>query len=692
MSDTRDLLIELGTEELPPKALLLLSKAFKDAVREGIESAGLGYFDIKDFAAPRRLALLVEKLETKQADRQSERRGPAVTAAFDDEGNPSKALLGFARSCGVEIDQLERLESDKGAWLVHRATEQGRATGELIPAIVEEALAKLPIPKRMRWGSLEAEFVRPVHWLVLLFGNEVVECELLGAKAGRETRGHRFHHPEPIHIGEPAVYAQLLETEGHVVADYAARREAIRGQVMDAAARLGGNAIIDVDLLDEVTALVEWPVAVSGSFEQRFLSVPAESLISSMQDHQKYFPVIDANGKLLPHFITIANIESHDVAQVIAGNERVIRPRLADAEFFWNQDRKQPLASHQEGLKNVVFQKQLGTLWEKSERVAAISVHLASLLGVDTAEARKAALLSKCDLMTNMVFEFTDLQGIMGRYYAAHDGHSEAVAKAMDEQYMPRHAGDQLPAGKVGQVLAIADRADTLLGIFAIGQRPSGTKDPFALRRAALGLLRIIIECGLDIDLQELFAVTAEQLTGRVGRAADAITETLDFVLERLKAYYFNQEIAADVVEAVLACHPTRPLDFDRRVHAVSTFRALPEAESLAAANKRIGNILKKSEEAIPDRVDTSVLSEAAEQSLAEELAALQSEVVPLLDSGDYQSALTRLAALREPVDSFFDNVMVNAEDEALRRNRLALLKQLNQLFLRVADISLLQG
>ncbi|OOZ40095.1 glycine--tRNA ligase subunit beta [Solemya pervernicosa gill symbiont] len=692
MSTSNDLLIEIGTEELPPKALKRLIDAFERGVTEGLKGASLSYGEIKAYAAPRRLALLIAELQGAQADRQVERRGPAVAAAFDDEGNPSKAAQGFARSCSVEVDQLEKQETKKGAWLVHRATETGRATPELIPAIIEEALAKLPIPKRMRWGSLDVEFVRPVHWLVLLFGDEVIDAEILGAKSGRESHGHRFHHPDTLYLGEPAAYAPLLETEGHVIADYATRREAIRAQVMKTAEELGGKAIIDDGLLEEVTALVEWPVAVSGSFEERFLEVPAESLISSMQDHQKYFPVVNEDGQLMPHFITISNIESQDVEQVRAGNERVIRPRLSDAEFFWNQDRKQPLSAHQESLKTVVFQKQLGTLFEKSERVAAVSTYLAGLLGVDSDQARQAALISKCDLMTNMVYEFTDLQGIMGRYYANHDGLPESVANAMDEQYMPRQAGDQLPAGSVGQVLAIADRVDTMLGIFAIGQKPTGTKDPFALRRAALGLLRIIIERGLDIDLHELLKVSAEQLCGKVDKAADAVDETLDYMLERLKAYYGDQGISSDVIEAVLACRPTRPLDFDRRIRAVSAFRNLTEAESLAAANKRIGNILKKSNEQIPESVDAAVLSETAEQALAGELNRLHSDVLPLFESGDYEGALTQLAALREPVDTFFDNVMVNAEDELLRKNRLALLRQINQLFLRVADISLLQG
>ncbi|MFP5506975.1 MAG: glycine--tRNA ligase subunit beta, partial [Gammaproteobacteria bacterium] len=488
MSDvTRDLLIEIGTEELPPKALPRLSQAFTDGVRKGLEQAGLAFGAVHSYAAPRRLAVWIEGLAAAQSDREQIRRGPALTAAFDADGNPTPGAQGFARSCGVAIEQLERLETDKGAWLIHRVMERGRGTGELIPEIVTQSLNQLPIPKRMRWGAGSAEFVRPVHWVVLLFGDTVIETEILGVKSGRETRGHRFHHPDTIYIGEPAAYAPVLETEGRVLADFAARREAIRGQVIAAGVAAGGRAVIKEELLDEVSALVEWPVAVLGDFETRFLDVPSEALISTMQDNQKYFPVVDAAGKLLPHFITIANIVSRDPVQVKAGNERVVRPRLADAAFFWNQDRKQRLEERIDKLGTMVFQNRLGTLLDKQKRVATLAGHIARHIGGVPQLAERAAMLAKCDLLTQMVFEFPELQGVMGRYYAQHDGEPTEVALALDEQYSPRFAGDRLPETATGQALAIADRLDTLVGIFAIGQPPSGDKDPFALRRAALG-------------------------------------------------------------------------------------------------------------------------------------------------------------------------------------------------------------
>ena len=687
----RDLLIEIGTEELPPRALQRLSEAFRDALAEGLGKAGLACARVTAFATPRRLAVLFEALPEAQADREVERRGPALKAAFDADGNPTRALQGFARSCGAGIDQLEKMETDKGAWMVFRHTETGRSTAQLIPELLEQALAALPIPKRMRWGSLDVEFVRPVHWIVMLFGDEVIDAEVMGIKAGRETRGHRFHHPDPLYIGEPSAYAPLLETRGHVLAGYAARREAIRGQVLEVAASLGGQALIKEALLDEVTALVEWPVALAGSFDPRFLEVPAEALISSMQDHQKYFPVLDKNGGLMPHFITVANIDSRDIEQVRAGNERVIRPRLADADFFWNQDRKQSLADRIPSLKTVVYQKKLGTLYDKTRRVAELAGTVATLTGSDIDLARRAAELSKCDLMTDMVYEFTDLQGIMGRYYAAHDGEPEEVALALDEQYMPRHAGDALPTCPTGQALAIADKIDTLTGIFGIGQIPTGTRDPYALRRAALGLLRIIIERDLDLDLEALIKASAAAY-GSLFDADPVAGQVFDFVMDRLRAYYQDAGLPLDGFEAVLACRPTRPRDFDRRIRAVTAFRELSAAASLAAANKRIRNILKKTDEAIPEGVDDELLHEPAEKTLAETLHQMQTLVAPMLDSGDYAQALSRLADLREPVDAFFDHVMVMTDDTALRLNRLALLDQLSRLFLRVADISLLQS
>jgi len=692
VSKTKDLLIEIGTEELPPKALKNLSRAFEQGVSQGLADQGLKPAMIHAYAAPRRLALWLESVPVGQPDKEIQKRGPAVAAAFDDDGNPTPAAVGFARSCGVEVSDLEKLETDKGAWLAYTVHQPGKSTVDVLPELVSQALAKLPIPKRMRWGDGDAEFVRPVHWLVMLQGDQLIEAEVLGIPSGRYTRGHRFHHPEQMLIAEPSAYAPMLETEGHVLADFSARRAAIKGQVVEAAESLNGVAVIDEDLLDEVTALVEWPVAIAGSFEERFLAVPQESLISTMQDHQKYFPVVDKDGRLMPWFITISNIDSGDPQKVREGNERVIRPRFSDSEFFWNQDRKQPLASHIAHLEDVVFQKQLGTLADKARRVEKLSAHIAAQMGVSETEARRAAELSKCDLMTSMVYEFPELQGIMGRYYAEHDKEPGDVAAAMDEQYMPRQAGDELPATGVGRVLAIADRIDTLMGIFAIGQKPSGTKDPFALRRAALGVLRILIECELDLDLRELFEKAAEGLRGQVEVNDAAIEETFEYCLERLKAYYQDQGIPLTVFESVMALRPGSPLDFNQRIRAVEVFSHLDEAESLAAANKRSGNILKKLEGELPERVDSALLQEDAEKALALEVDRVRAIVEPLFDEGSYREALEKLASLKEPVDRFFDEVMVMAEDEALRNNRIALLNQLRSLFLRAADLSRLQA
>jgi len=691
MSDTRDLLIEIGTEELPPKALRRLSNAFADRMTADLEAAALSPTKLQIYAAPRRLALLIRDLPVAQKDRETVRRGPALSAAFDDDGCPTQAALGFARSCGVEVEQLDQLETKEGSWLAFRAIQKGQATAELIPELVRKALSGLPIPKRMRWGNRDDEFVRPVHWVVLLFGNDVIDAEILGIKADRYTRGHRFHHPAPIYIGEPEAYAPILETEGQVIADYAARREAIRAQVLEQAKLLDGQALIDDELLDEVTALVEWPVAISGRFDEKFLQVPSEALISSMQDHQKYFPVTDSTGKLLPHFITIANLASKDPDQIRAGNERVIRPRLADAAFFWNQDRKQPLQQRAEGLRNMIFQNKLGTLFDKQERVAKLAAVIATAIGGDVAHAERAARLSKCDLLTSMVFEFPELQGVMGRYYATHDGEPSDVANAIEEHYRPRFAGDELPQSKTGQAIALADRLDSLVGIFAIGQQPTGDKDPFALRRASLGVVRICIEQRLDLDLEQLLNAAVAAFQSELN-AASRVAAVFDYVMDRLRGYYQEAGIEGDLVEAVLATRATRLLDIDKRIQACRVFRQLPEAASLAAANKRISNILKKADQHIPDNVDASCLEHEAERQLAERLNAMNRSVIPLMDVGDYTPALQQLAGLRSSVDDFFDNVMVMVDNEAVRANRLALLRNLGNLFLRVADLSRLQS
>ncbi len=691
MAEHADLLVEIGTEELPPKALCQLRDAFAEGLRRGLAGAGLAHGPVETFATPRRLAVLLRAVQAAQGARVTERRGPALTAAFDAEGRATPAAEGFARSCGVAVEALEKAETDKGAWLVHRHTEAGRGVGELVPGIIEQALATLPIPKRMRWASLEAEFVRPVHWAVVLFGEQVIECELLGVASGRKTRGHRFHRGGTLKLACAGDYVARLEGKGSVIPSFEARRDAVRAQVLELAAQLEGEALIDEALLDEVTALVEWPQALAGRFEERFLALPREVLVCTMKGNQKYFPVARQDGELLPCFITVANIRSSDPAQIVAGNERVIRPRLADAAFFWEQDRKQALGARVEALRAVVFQDRLGSLHDKAVRVAGLAQLIAPALGTDPELAQRAALLAKCDLLTEMVGEFPELQGTMGRYYAAADGEPQALAIAMTEQYQPRHAGDALPATGLGRALAIADRLDTLVGIFGIGQLPSGDKDPYALRRSALGVLRILIEGELNLDLAELLARSAAAF-GELFDGAAIAAQVYDFMMERLRAYYAEAGIAADVFEAVLARRPTRPLDFDRRLRAVAAFRALPESQSLSAANKRIRNILRKTDEPWPEQADRSVLAEPAEQALALELAGMLEQTAPLLDAGSYTEALTRMAALRETVDRFFDEVLVMAEDEVLRRNRLALLASLSGLFLRVADLSQLQG
>ncbi|MEE2763026.1 MAG: glycine--tRNA ligase subunit beta [Pseudomonadota bacterium] len=687
---TQDFLVELGTEELPPKALKPLSDAFTRGISQGLTDAGIAFGAVETFAAPRRLAVRVRDLADAQPDKPVEKRGPAVKAAFDDAGNPTRALTGFATSLGVTPDQLDTMETDKGAWVVYRTVEQGKPTVELMPELVEQSLAALPIPKRMRWGAHRTEFVRPVHWVVLLYGNKVIDSPIMGLTPGNKTRGHRFHCPKTLIVPTPDDYEVVLKQEGFVLADFAERREQIRAGVAELAEReAGGKAVIDEDLLDEVTALNEWPVPLMGRFEDRFLEVPAEALISSMKEHQKYFHVVAADGEMLPLFITVANIDSKDPAQVISGNEKVIRPRLSDAAFFYETDRKSRLEDRIDRLKPIVFQEKLGSLYDKSVRVAALASKIADAIGSDPALAERAAMLAKTDLVTEMVLEFTDLQGIMGQYYASHDGEAADVAKALNEQYMPRFAGDDLPTTLTGCAIAIADRLDSLVGLFGINQPPSGTRDPFALRRASLGVLRIIIERELPLDLQTCCEWAAENFT--VLTESDTAATVVDYMLERFRAHYEELGIGAEVYLAVHARRPTRPLDFDRRVKAVEAFRQLPEAQALAGANKRVSNILtKQGGDDIGESVDTGLLQDAAEKALAEQVAHQAEQVLPLFEQGDYASALRSLASLREPVDNFFDQVMVMAEDDATRNNRLALLNRLRNLFLRVADISLL--
>lgn len=690
MSEQQDLLIELGTEELPPKALKGLSQAFTDGITKGLNEAELSFSSIKSYATPRRMAVVITDLATTQADKAVQRRGPALQAAFDEEGCPSKAAIGFAKSCGTRVEELQKLETDKGAWLTFTHNEKGRDSRELIADIFKKVLDKLPIPKRMHWGDLDALFVRPVHWVIILFGNEVIPAEILSVATSKQTRGHRFHHPESINIDEPQHYETTLQTKGMVIADFSKRQALIHQQIMQAAKQKGGIAVIDTALLDEVTSMVEWPTVIVGGFEDHFLEVPPEALISAMKNHQKYFHMVNDKGQLMPYFITISNIESIDPDQIKRGNERVIRPRLSDANFFWTQDKKQPLETRLQQLKTVVFQNKLGTVYDKTRRVARLAAVIAKELNADTADAERAALLAKCDLMSEMVNEFPDLQGVMGRYYALHDGEKECVAQALDEQYMPRFAGDQTPSSSTGQALAIADRLDTLIGIFAIGQIPGGDKDPFALRRAALGCQRTIIENQLELDVPDLLQQAAKQFPEEINapQAADAVYQ---FMMDRLKGYFADQSIGHDVFEAVNALSPARPYDFARRVEAVNRFKSLQAAQSLAAANKRISNILKKIKARLPDTVDSSLLSEAAEIQLAESLASMTDEVKPLLADAQYTEALTTLADLREVVDTFFDQVMVMTDDEALKNNRLALLNDLRGLFMQVADLSVLQ-
>ncbi len=694
MSDARDLLIEIGTEELPPKALRSLSHAFRDEVTEGLTRRSLSHGDIAVYATPRRLALLISELDTSQPERQLERKGPALAAAFDDQGKPTKAAEGFARSCGVAVEHLQHLETEKERRLVFRTTEVGQSTTSLIPEIVTQALSRLPIPKRMRWSDLEVEFVRPVHWVVLLYGDEHIDAEILGASAGRTTYGHRFHHPDPLSLDDPSGYATLLWGNGHVIADFATRRGMIRKQVCDAAAELGGTARIEDALLDEVTALVEWPVAVAGDFDGAFLDLPDSVLVASMQGHQKYFPVVDEDGALMPHFVAVSNIESLNPPAVKAGNERVIRPRLSDAAFFFAQDRKTPLIDRLEGLKTVVYQKKLGTMFDKSQRVSDLAAHVAMAMGEPPDEvklARRAGLLCKCDLATDMVGEFPELQGSMGREYAARGGEAADVAMALEQVYQPRFAGDKIPGSAMGRAVALADKLDTLVGIFGIGQSPTGDKDPFALRRTALGVLRIIVEGKLDLELRKLLAATVESLGALIH--TEGTTDLVhEFMIDRLRGYFLDQGISGDVFAAVAARKPGRPYDFARRVHAVAGFRSLDASSALAAANKRIQNILKQADHPETGKVDDTLLREDAEWNLAAKLVGLSPRVKELLTKADYSGALTSLAGLRDDVDAFFDQVKVMDEDPAIRNNRLALLSNIHDLFIRTADISLLQN
>ena len=686
---TQNFLVEIGTEELPPKALKTLATSFADNIEAELNQAGLSFDKIEWFAAPRRLAVKVLALATQQPSKEIEKRGPAVSAAFDAEGKPTKAAEGWARGCGITVDQAERVATDKGEWLVHRAKIEGQPTKNLLNDIVANALAKLPIPKPMRWADKTVQFIRPVHTVTMLLGDELIEGEILGVTSARTIRGHRFLGEKEFEIQHADQYPQLLREKGYVVANFNERKAEILAKSQAKATALGGVADIEESLLEEVTSLVEYPNVLAAKFEERFLAVPAEALVYTMKGDQKYFPIYDKDGKLLPHFIFVSNINPEDPTAIIEGNEKVVRPRLTDAEFFFKTDLKQKLVDRLPRLETVLFQQQLGTLKDKTDRIEQLAGEIAKQIGAGEAKAKRAGLLSKCDLMTNMVFEFTDTQGVMGMHYARHDGEDEEVAVALNEQYMPRFAGDELPKSLVASAVALADKFDTLTGIFGIGQAPKGSADPFALRRAALGALRIIVEKNLPLDLEDLVkkstALFGDKLTNQ-----NVVADVVDFMLGRFRAWYQDEGIAVDVIQAVLARRPTRPADFDARVRAVSHFRTLDSAEALAAANKRVSNILAKADAAIGE-INLTACVEPAEKALAEAVLALRTEVQPLIAQGDYTAILDKLANLRTPVDNFFDNVMVNSEDPALRQNRLAILNTLQGLFLQVADISVLQ-
>jgi len=711
----RDFLVEIGTEELPPKSLFTLAQAFAQGVERGLDAAGVKHGQVEWFATPRRLAVRIAAVSDHQPNQDIKRQGPAVANAFDASGQPTRAALGFAASCGVSIEQLQQVDGPKGKILQYVGVKTGEATTALLPAIVTQSLNELPIARRMRWGAGDQEFVRPVHWVVMLFGSSVVEATILGIAAGKHSRGHRFHAPHDISISSPAKYVEVLRNKGRVVADVNQRRDSIREGVTSIATSLGGTAVIEPALLDEVTALVEWPVPLAGRFEARFLDLPQEVLIAAMQDHQRYFPVRGADGRLIDSFITVANIESRDPEKVRDGNERVVRPRLADAAFFWETDRKQRLDTRCESLKAVTFQSKLGSLFDKSTRVATLATRIAEVTGGDISAARRAAELCKCDLLTAMVGEFPELQGLMGRYYAEHDGESAAVATALEEQYWPRFSGDQLPQSRTGIALSIADKLDTIAGIFSIGQKPTGARDPFGLRRAALGVLRISVERSLELDLRQLVE-TAVSLQP-VPAPAATVDEIWNYLMERLRGSYLEvdsgRNVTTEMFDAVLASRPLSPLDIDLRLRALESFLALPEAESLSGANKRIANILRKVQSDAPPAggseasrsvetgadaaamsgaVDTERLQESAEQQLFQHVIAIERAVNPLLARREYSAALGHLASLREDIDRFFDSVMVMAEDVDVRANRLALLTRLRGVFLQIADLSRLPG
>ncbi len=685
----KEFLIELGTEELPPKQLRTLAEAFAANFEAELKAADLAHEGIKWFATPRRLALKVANLAEGQADKVVEKRGPAIAVAFDADGKPTKAAEGWARGNGITVEQADRLKTDQGEWLLYKQEVKGQEAKAVVVELAAKALANLPIAKPMRWGDKETQFIRPVKTLTILFGDELIEGEILGVSSSRTIRGHRFMGEAEFTIDSASQYPAILEERGKVIADYDARKATIIADAQKAAQQVGGVADLEDDLVEEVTSLVEWPVVLTAKFEEKFLKVPSEALVYTMKGDQKYFPVYDADKKLLPNFIFVSNIESKEPRHVIEGNEKVVRPRLADAEFFFNTDLKSKLVDRLPQLETAIFQQKLGTIKDKTDRITELAGYIAEQIGADVEKSKRAGLLAKCDLMTSMVFEFTDTQGVMGMHYARHDGEAEEVAVALNEQYMPRFAGDNLPTNGVSAAVAMADKLDTIVGIFGIGQAPKGS-DPFALRRASLGVLRIIVEYGYNLDLVDLVA-KAKSLFGDRLTNESVEQDVIEFMLGRFRAWYQDEGFSVDIIQAVLARRPTKPADFDQRVKAVSHFRELDAAESLAAANKRVGNILAKFEGELPAEIELSLLQEDAEKALAENVEVLTEALEPAFATGNYQQALSQLAALREPVDAFFDNVMVMADDEALKKNRLTLLNNLRNLFLQIADISLLQ-
>ena len=687
---TKDFLVELGTEELPPKALPKLSKAFASGIESGLNELGLSFGDVEIFATPRRLAVRVNALRTTQPDSTTEKVGPAVKAAFDKEGQATKAASGFARSCGVEVSQLGTVEKDGIEKLFYSVKKEGAQTVTLLSAIVQKSLDKLPIPKRMRWGVSRIEFVRPVHWCVLLFGETFIDTEILGVRSGAVTYGHRFHHKASLPITTPLEYENLLETKGFVIPDFNKRKEIIRNQVLDIAKQRNAAAVIDEALLVEVTGLVEFPIALSGEFDQEFLEVPPEALILAMKSHQKYFHLVDDNEQLVPCFISVSNIKSLDPGQVVAGNEKVIRPRLADARFFYETDLKTPLATKIGKLKTIVFQEQLGTVFDKSQRVSRLATHMAEQLGGDISNCQRAASLAKCDLLTDMVGEFADLQGLMGYYYALKDGESSDVATAIVEQYLPRYAGDALPESLTGSIVSLAEKIDTIAGLFAIRQPPTGSKDPFAIRRAALGVLRILVENRLELDILKVLTFALDGFSN-LDIESDTDQVIFEFMLERLRAWYQEKDIPIEVFQSVRALKPSSPLDFDKRISAVHYFCGLGAADALVSANKRVSNLVAKSGfEGFDNQVDPALFESDTERTLYNFIQDKELELAPLIVAHDYSSCLVALSTLREPVDSFFADVMVMSDIEAVKKNRIMLLKKLRNLFLQVADVSLL--